>query len=107
LQRLEPAPRILDGKLVFNALPPGGRTKLEALSELAARIGARDVLFIGDDVTDEVVFARAPAHWLTVRVELKHGSRARFFVHRQAEVAILLEVLVRRAQQARNDQAVA
>lgn len=94
LQQLEPAPVIIGGKLVFNLLPPGSRTKYEALVEVAARCRAPSVFFAGDDVTDEYVFDRAPDSWLTLRIESSATSRARFFVHKQDEVARLLALLV-------------
>ena len=58
------------------------------------------MLFVGDDDTDELVFAQAPGHWVTVRVERERGSQARFFVHHQSGVAQLLERLVRDRVQA-------
>ncbi|HEU0202493.1 MAG TPA: trehalose-phosphatase [Burkholderiaceae bacterium] len=94
LQRLDPAPVIIGGKLVFNLLPPGSRTKYEAIVEVAARCQAPTVLFVGDDVTDEYVFERAPASWLTLRVESSPASRARYFVRQQDEVARVLAMLV-------------
>ena len=47
------------------------------------------MLFVGDDDTDELVFAQAPGHWVTVRVERERGSQARYFVHHQSGVAQL------------------
>jgi trehalose 6-phosphate phosphatase len=94
VQRLVPSPRVIGGKFVVNLLPPNARTKFEALAELAQREAAERVLFVGDDETDEMVFAQAPANWTTVRVELDRASRADFFVHQQSEVAILLDQLL-------------
>lgn len=93
---LQPAPRVIGGKLVINLLPPGARTKFDALSELAQQEKVERVLFVGDDETDEFVFAQAPPDWLTVRVELDSRSRARYFLQRQAEMAIVLEFLLAR-----------
>ena len=53
------------------------------------------VLFIGDDETDELVFAQAPAHWTTVRVEPDGTSRARFYIDRQSDVSVLLDQLLK------------
>jgi trehalose 6-phosphate phosphatase len=92
--RLAPAPRVIGGKLVLNLLPPNARTKFEALVELAQREAAERVLFVGDDETDELVFAQAPEHWTTVRVDLSRASQADFFVHQQSEVAMLLDQLL-------------
>jgi trehalose 6-phosphate phosphatase len=92
--RLAPTPRVIGGKLVLNLLPPNARTKFEALMDLAQREAAERVLFVGDDETDELVFAQAPEHWTTVRVDLDRASRADFFVHQQSEVAMLLDQLL-------------
>lgn len=93
-QDLEPAPRAIGGKLVLNLLPPAARTKFEAVAALAQHEGAQRVLFVGDDETDELVFAQAPAHWITVRVEPDRASRANYFIHRQSEIATLLDRLL-------------
>ena len=97
---LEPAPRVIGGKFIFNLLPPGSLTKFEALVALTHMERVAEVLFVGDDDTDELVFAQAPEHWVTVRVEHERGSQARYFVHHQSGVAQLLERLVREREQA-------
>jgi trehalose 6-phosphate phosphatase len=94
VKQLVPAPYVIGGKLVLNLLPTDAHTKFDALADLAKREDAEHVLFVGDDATDEIVFARAPAHWITVRVELDRSSRARFFLHQQSEVAMLLDQLL-------------
>jgi len=94
LAELDPPPRVIGGKLVFNLLPPGARTKFEALSDLARDEAVERVLFVGDDETDELVFARAPANWLTVKVDLDSSSKAKFFLQQQSEVTILLDQLL-------------
>lgn len=66
--RLEPKPSIIEGKLVLNLMAPGLVTKYEAVAELVARNRCGTAIFVGDDVTDERVFERAPPQWLTVRV---------------------------------------
>ena len=100
IDRLTPTPRVIGGKLIFNLLPPGALTKFEALAALTHAERVTEVLFVGDDDTDELVFAQAPGHWVTVRVERERGSQARFFVHHQSGVAQLLERLVRDRVQA-------
>lgn len=92
---LVPAPRVIGGKLVLNLLPPNARTKFEALVDLVQRERAERVLFVGDDETDELVFAEAPAHWITVRVEPDSTSRARFYIDRQSAVSVLLDQLLK------------
>lgn len=51
-----------------NVLPASSCTKLEALHELQRHLRCDHVLFAGDDVTDELAFAKAPPSWLTVKV---------------------------------------
>ncbi len=94
-ETLQPAPRIVAGKCVFNVVPADAPNKRDALAALVRRAGARAALFAGDDVTDEDVFVDAPADWLTLRVEHSPDSAARWFVHGQPEIAMLLMRLVR------------
>jgi trehalose 6-phosphate phosphatase len=91
---LDPAAKTIGGKFVVNVLPPGARTKLEALAELARELGAEHVAFVGDDVTDEIVFAAAPPWWLTVRVEPQGPSGARFALASQHQIARLIERMI-------------
>ncbi|HLT27019.1 MAG TPA: trehalose-phosphatase [Zeimonas sp.] len=91
---LDPSARTIGGKFVLNVLPPGARTKLEALAELAAEMGVSRVAFVGDDVTDEIVFAAAPSDWLTIRVEPEGPTRARFSLASQHQVARLIERMI-------------
>lgn len=103
--RLRPPPEIIEGKFVLNLMAPGLVTKYEAMQELQRRHGTGTVIFIGDDVTDERVFERAPADWLTVRVwdaEASAGgekSAARSFVQ---GVDGVIEVLGRLGRLSRN-----
>jgi len=88
---IDPSAKTIGGKFVVNILPPASKTKLDALLALAAEIGTSRVLFVGDDVTDEIVFAAAPPDWLTVRVEPEGPSRARFSLGSQHQIARLIE----------------
>lgn len=99
LSRLQPTPHLLGGWLVFNLLPAGSLTKLEALHRLQGQTRCDHVLFAGDDLTDELAFAQAPANWLTVRVGLQVHTQARFRVRHPAEVCTLLMHLTRLRQQ--------
>jgi trehalose 6-phosphate phosphatase len=99
VDRLQPAPQVIDGKLVLNLLAPGSITKYEALAALVERTRAEAVLFVGDDDTDELVFERAPPHWTTVRVEPVDSSRARYSLAEQSDVSALLAELVRATAQ--------
>jgi len=51
-------------------------------------------LYVGDDETDEDVFALRDARILSVRVGKKNGSAARYFLKRQAEITEVLRLLV-------------
>jgi trehalose 6-phosphate phosphatase len=91
---LDPAPTVITGKLVLNLLPPGSATKFEALQTLVAHAGVDHVLFVGDDDTDEIVFSRAPEGWITVRIDPRDGSSARYYLDEQASVEVLLTHLL-------------
>lgn len=87
--------RVVSGKLVVNLLPEGAPNKGEALLHLRAEERADTALFVGDDVTDEDVFALdQPGRLLTVRVGLSRSSAARYFLRDQREVDGLLWRLV-------------
>ena len=94
LSRLTPAPRIILGKSVVNAVPAGAPHKGEAILTLMRRLNATTAFYVGDDETDEDVFALPDDRIVTVRIGKKRGSRARFFLKDQDEVAPLLGELV-------------
>jgi len=80
------------GKCVVNVVAAGQPNKGDAIVTLVRRANARAAVFIGDDVNDEAVFVRAPAHWLTVRVGRDDPhSAAMFFLDSDAELAPVLE----------------
>ena len=89
--------RIVPGKEVMNLLPDDVPLKGAALEYLQARLGCDRALYLGDDDTDEDVFALAGrgARLLGVRVGRKAASSARYFVDRQSDVDRLLRTLVR------------
>ncbi len=91
---LDPSPPgigVFGGKCVVNVVAQGAPDKAASLMRLVEATGASSVVFAGDDVNDEPVFAAAPPHWFTVRVGFERTSRARFFLSSQAEVASLLQ----------------
>ncbi|WHZ28269.1 MAG: hypothetical protein OJF51_003067 [Nitrospira sp.] len=91
---LSPPPRIVLGKSVVNVMPPTASHKGTALLEYMRRLDCSAALYVGDDVTDEDVFALRDARILTVRIGKKKGSSARYFLKRQAEIAEVLRLLV-------------
>jgi trehalose 6-phosphate phosphatase len=85
----------IPGKRVWNLVPAGAGDKGTALQRLVRDSGARRVLFVGDDVTDEAAFAAdlgVPS--VMVRVGRSRGTRAPHWVKRRADVDLLLERLV-------------
>lgn len=87
------------GKCVTNILAAGAPDKADAVAALVKRAGCDGALFVGDDVNDEAVFARAAPHWVTVRVgpELAPSS-ARYFLEGPNQIAGLLQALLDAAQ---------
>jgi trehalose 6-phosphate phosphatase len=93
--------RIVPGKNLVNVLPAAFPTKGDAVRRLLTELGCRRVLFGGDDVTDEDVFA-LPRR-LVVGVHVGRGpSRAEWRLARREDVDVLLEELVARARRWRS-----
>jgi trehalose 6-phosphate phosphatase len=93
-RRLGPA-RLLGGKRVLNILPVGAPHKGLALERARARLRCETAVYVGDDETDEDVFALGrPGRLLGVRVGRKRGSSAAFYVRTQADVDRLLRRLL-------------
>lgn len=87
--------RLLGGKCVLNVIPSGAPTKGDALCTIWEQVGAETVLYVGDDETDEDVFAAAYADTIVgVRVEPDDESRAGYFLRGQEEIDQLLDGLI-------------
>ena len=86
LARLDPQPRLIDGKCVFNVLPASAPDKGQALAALVAFERCTAAFFIGDDVTDECAFENAPESWVTVRIGRSDRSAARYFIEDQRDI---------------------
>jgi trehalose 6-phosphate phosphatase len=86
--------RIVPGKRVINVMPRGAPHKGAALEMARTALGCDAAIYVGDDETDEDVFAMQP-DWplLTVRVGTRQASRARFQLQTQRRVDDLLELL--------------
>lgn len=93
IEKLRPQPRRLDGKCVENLLPAGAPDKGAALALLMQREEFGKAFFIGDDETDENVFRLDRENIFTVRIGKTSGSRAKFHLRNQHEVARLLRTL--------------
>jgi trehalose 6-phosphate phosphatase len=92
--RLQPAPRIVTGKRVFNLLPPAAVDKGTAMLRLLELSGAKAGLYVGDDVTDEDVFCLHQPDLLSVRVGRDEGSHARLYLRAPSEIPRLIDVLI-------------
>jgi len=94
LAELEGRVRVIAGKCVLNVMPRGAPHKGTALDALLRRTRRRAALFVGDDVTDEDVFAHGTPGVLGVRVGRHDKSAAPWFVRDQRAVDPLLAALV-------------
>ncbi|MBL8949551.1 MAG: trehalose-phosphatase [Myxococcaceae bacterium] len=92
--------RVVGGHQVVNLLPDGAPHKGIALGAVRDRLGCDTSLYVGDDETDEDVFARdEPGRLLTIRVGQKSGTRAAFFIEDQAEIdGLLWQLLLLRSK---------
>ena len=90
-----PGARIVAGKAVVNLVPAEAPHKGTALLEACARLGSPRAIYIGDDVTDEDVFALGrPQRLLGVRVGHARGSAARYYLRDRRELRELLRQLL-------------
>jgi trehalose 6-phosphate phosphatase len=94
--------RVIGGKRVTNLVPRDAPHKGSALQAVRARMRCDAALYVGDDDTDEDVFALAdPGRLLTVRVGRKRGSRAAFYIRDQRRIDVLLGRLLTLRQELR------
>jgi trehalose 6-phosphate phosphatase len=95
LAGFDPRIRTFGGKCVVNAVAAGAPDKGDAVVSLAQRAGCDATVFVGDDVNDEAVFARAVPGWVTVRVGRDDpASLAGFFLDGHPEVERLLDAML-------------
>jgi trehalose 6-phosphate phosphatase len=87
--------RLVGGKQVVNILPRGAPHKGLALERVRARLGCETAVYVGDDETDEDVFALGrPGRLLGIRVRRRRGSAAACYIRTQAEIDALLRHLL-------------
>lgn len=91
--RLIPSPRVVLGKFVVNIVPAGAAHKGTALLDLVLRTNCKKILFVGDDVTDEDIFALHDPRLMSIKIG-EEPTRAPYFIHKQIEVSRLLEFAV-------------
>jgi trehalose 6-phosphate phosphatase len=101
---LDPAPRVIEGKNVFNLLPKNAADKGVALSKLMDTYDFHSAIYVGDDVTDEDVFRLHRPDILTVRIEHAADSSAEFFLRQRQDVRHLLDELIVRLRAQRKAQ---
>ena len=86
--------RIVPGKQVVNLVPEGAPHKGDAVTQLRKLAQADTALYVGDDLTDEDVFALdQPGRLLTVRVGASRSSAAAYFLRSQREIDTVLSKL--------------
>ncbi len=89
-----PQVRVLGGRHAdLNLAPAGEHHKGTALERHLKALGCDTALYVGDDRTDEDAFAQPIDGLVSVRVGQKPGSRAQYFLHDQAEVDRMLDML--------------
>lgn len=89
-----PQAHILPGKFVYNLIPQGAPDKGDALLSLMKAAGAQTALYVGDDETDEDVFALDSSSILTVRIEKSARSHARCYLDSQEDIISLLDLVI-------------
>jgi trehalose 6-phosphate phosphatase len=87
--------RIIPGKCTVNLLPRGMPNKGSALVRACRQVGCEMALYVGDDQTDEDVFALGSvAPLVGVRVGRGRGSYAAFYIRNQRSIDALLRRLL-------------
>lgn len=90
-----PEVRILGGKKVYNALPREAPHKGIALTAAMQRFSCPSAIYVGDDKTDEDVFAFCdPARVLGVHIGQSRQSRAEYYLRSQTEIDELLRAML-------------
>ncbi|MBS2021911.1 MAG: trehalose-phosphatase [Deltaproteobacteria bacterium] len=90
-----PDARVIGGKQVVNLLPRDAPHKGLALERLRDKAGCDTAIYLGDDLTDEDVFAiDQPGRLLSVRIGRSSRSHAPWYLRDQREIdAFLLRLL--------------
>jgi trehalose 6-phosphate phosphatase len=88
--------RVIGGDHVVNVLPKDAPHKGFALEKARTRLGCDTAIYVGDDETDEDVFALdQPGRLLTIRIGAKHRSLAAYQLRSQSQIDGLLDVLIK------------
>jgi trehalose 6-phosphate phosphatase len=94
LPKLQPAPRIVEGKFVFNLLPSQAVNKGQAIARLIEDTGGQGAIYVGDDATDEDVFRMRRPDILSIRVEAAGNSAAEFYLPAPGDIVRLLDLMI-------------
>ncbi len=89
-----PGATLVTGKAVINIVPGSGTNKGQAMNFLMNKYQFHFGFYIGDDQTDENVFAYKNSRLITVKVGKDDQSLAKYFLKSQNEIEILLSSLV-------------
>jgi trehalose 6-phosphate phosphatase len=93
--------RLIGGNQVVNILPLDAPHKGIALERERAFLKCDTAIYVGDDETDEDVFALdQPGQLLTIRVGQRRSSAAAYFIESQRRIDDLLRVLLKYRQEA-------
>lgn len=90
-----PEASLVGGKSILNILPRIGMNKGQALNHLMKNEKYNFGFFIGDDLTDENVFAYKSSRLFTVKVGLDPTTMAKYFINSQAEIVDVLRALLK------------
>lgn len=94
--------RLIGGKQVVNLVPLGAPHKGIAFERVRDESGSERAIYVGDDQTDEDVFALdQPERLLSVRIRLSKTTRARYYLQAQGEIDRLLDQLAALRPEAR------
>lgn len=92
--QLDPLPRIIGGKFNISLLPPNAGDKGQAVQQLLALSPGCRALYVGDDQTDEDVFALHHPAIFSVRVGDEARSNASYGITDQTAMLPLLDLLL-------------
>lgn len=92
--QLVPSPRIIGGKFNVSLLPPNAGDKGQAVQQLLELSPGYRALYVGDDQTDEDVFALHHPAIFSVHVGDETRSAASYGIADHAAVVLLLDLLI-------------
>jgi trehalose 6-phosphate phosphatase len=93
-QSLSPAPEIIKGKNVINLIPYGMPNKLGAINAVMSELNIKKAFFIGDDVTDEFIFAAKNKDIFSIKVGSSSHLSAEYYIKKQSDIRNLLDFLL-------------